>query len=57
VLAFTTIVACSGVEAIVVGVAIVKALALGVDALAGEGFLLLVAALLGLLFLVQSVAA
>jgi hypothetical protein len=47
----TTVVALSGVEAIVVVASVVEVLALRIQALAGEGFLLLVAALLGLLFL------
>jgi hypothetical protein len=54
VLASTTAVARSGVKAIVVDVAVAKALALRIHALASEGFLLLTATLLGLLFLVQS---
>jgi hypothetical protein len=53
----TTVVALSGVEVVVVDAAAVEALALRVHALAGEGFLLLAAALLGLLFLVQSTTA
>jgi hypothetical protein len=57
VLASTNMVACSGAEAVVVDITVAKALELGVHALAGEGFLLLIAALLGLLFLVQSTAA
>jgi hypothetical protein len=57
VVASTTIVSRSGAEAVVVGVAVAKALALGVHALASEGFLVLTVALLGLLFLVQSDAA
>jgi hypothetical protein len=57
VLSSTTVVACSGAEAVVVGVTAAKALALGVHALAGEGFLLLAIALLGLLFLIQTVVA
>jgi hypothetical protein len=48
----TTIAAHSGAEVVVVDVAVAEALALGVHALAGEGFPLLVVALLGLLFLV-----
>jgi hypothetical protein len=52
-IASTTVVMSSGVaEAVVVDVVVVKALTLGVHALAGKGFLLLTAALLGLLFLV-----
>jgi hypothetical protein len=51
----------SSVEAVVVVVVVVvvvaKVLALRVHALVGEGFLLLTAALFGLLFLVQSAAA
>jgi hypothetical protein len=50
----TTVVALSGAEVVVVDAAAAEALALRVHALAGEGFLLLAAALLGLLFLVQS---
>jgi hypothetical protein len=53
----TTIVALSGTEAVVVDVAVTEVLALRVHALAGDGFLLLITALVGLLFLVQSVAA
>jgi hypothetical protein len=53
----TTIVALTGAEAAEVVATAVKALALRVPALAGEGPLLLVAALLGLPFLVQSIAA
>jgi hypothetical protein len=52
VLASTIVVAHSGAEA----VAMAKSLALRVHALAGEDFLLLAIALLGLLFLVQSAA-
>jgi hypothetical protein len=50
----------SSVEVVVVVVVVVvvaKVLALRVHALVGEGFLLLTAALFGLLFLVQSAAA
>jgi hypothetical protein len=55
VVASTTVVASSGVvEALVVDVDVVEALVLGVHALASEGFLLLVVALIGLLFLVRS---
>jgi hypothetical protein len=51
--ASTTVVMSSGVaEAVVVDVVVAKALALGVHALTGKGFLLLTTALLGLLFLV-----
>jgi hypothetical protein len=57
VLSSTTVVACSGAEAVVVGVAAVKAIALGVHALADEGFLLLATTLLGLLFLIQTIVA
>jgi hypothetical protein len=46
-------VAHSSAEVVVVDVGVADVLALGVHALAVEGFLLLVAALLGLLFLVQ----
>jgi hypothetical protein len=46
-----------GEEVVVIVAAVVEALALRVHAFAGEGLLLLAAALLGLLFLVQSVAA
>jgi hypothetical protein len=52
----TTDVALSGMEVVVVDVAMVEALASRVHALVGKCFLLLVAALLVLLFLVQSVA-
>jgi hypothetical protein len=52
-IASTTVVMSSGVaEAVVVDVVVVKALTLGVHALADKGFLLLTAALLGLLFFV-----
>jgi hypothetical protein len=52
-IASTTIaVNSSATEAVLVDIAIVKALALGVHALASEGFLLLTVALLELLFLV-----
>jgi hypothetical protein len=57
VLASTTTVAHSGAEAVVVGVAAAKGLALGVHSLAGEGFLLLATTLLGLFFRVQSTTA
>jgi hypothetical protein len=53
----TTIAVLSGAEVAVVVATIEEALALRVLALAGEGPLLLVVAPLGLLFLVQSVAA
>jgi hypothetical protein len=53
----TIVVALSGVEAAMVVVAVAEALALRALALAGEGPLLLAAALLWLLFLVQFVAA
>jgi hypothetical protein len=56
VLASTNDEARSGLEAVVVGVAAAKARALGVHTLASEGFILLIAALLGLLFLVHSTA-
>jgi hypothetical protein len=52
-----TIVVLSGAEVVVVDAAVVEALALRVHALADEGFLLLVAALFRLLFLVQSATA
>jgi hypothetical protein len=57
VLASTTTVALIGVEANEVVAPTAEALALRVLALAGEGLLLLAAALLGLTFIVQSVAA
>jgi hypothetical protein len=59
VFASTTAVACSGAEVVVVDVdvGVAKVLAWGVHALVGEGFLLLAAALLVLLFLVQFVVA
>jgi hypothetical protein len=50
----TTAVVLSGAEAAMVVATIVEAFSLTVHALAGEGFLLLAIALLGLLFLVQS---
>jgi hypothetical protein len=53
----TTIAVLSGAEVAVVVATVVEALALRVLALAGEGPLLLAVAPLGLLFLVQSVAA
>jgi hypothetical protein len=53
VFASTTAVARSSAESVVVDVGVLEALALGVHALAGEGFLLLAVALFGLLFLVQ----
>jgi hypothetical protein len=53
----TIVVALSGVEAAMVVVAVAEALALRALALASEGPLLLAAALLWLLFLVQFVAA
>jgi hypothetical protein len=53
----STVVACSDGEVVAVDIAVAEALALRVHAVAGEGFLLLTAALLGLLFLVQSVVA
>jgi uncharacterized membrane protein len=53
----TTAVVLSGAEAAVVVATIVEAFSLTVHALAGEGFLLLTIALLGLLFLVQSATA
>jgi hypothetical protein len=53
----TTTATRSGAEVVVVDVDVMEALALGVHALAGEGFLLLTAALPGLLFLVQSAIA
>jgi hypothetical protein len=53
----TTIAVLSGAEVAIVVATIAEALALRVLALAGEGPLLLVVAPLGLLFLVQSVAA
>jgi hypothetical protein len=53
----TTVAVLFGSEAIVVAAPVVEVLALTVHALAGEGFLLLAATLLGLLFLVQSAAA
>jgi hypothetical protein len=53
----TTDVALSGAEATVVVAAAADALTLSALALVGEGPLLLAAALVGLLFLVQSVAA
>jgi hypothetical protein len=56
-LASTTIVVRSGVEAVVVDVAVAKALALGVHALADEGFILIAVALHGLLSLVHSTVA
>jgi hypothetical protein len=56
-LASTTTVVRSSVEVVVVDVAVAKALALGVHALADKGFILIVVALLGLLFLVHSTAA
>jgi hypothetical protein len=52
-----TIAVHSGAEAALVVVTVVEVLALRVLALAGEGPLLLTVSLLGLLFLVQSVAA
>jgi hypothetical protein len=52
----TAALAHSGAVVVVVDVAIAKALILGVHALASEGFLLLVVALIGLLFLIQSTA-
>jgi hypothetical protein len=51
----TTTMVFSGAEAVAVVVVAAEALALRVHALAGEGHLLLAAALLELLFLVQSV--
>jgi hypothetical protein len=57
VIASTTAVALTGVEAAKVVVAVAKALALRVPALAGEGPLLLATTLLELLFPTQSVAA
>jgi hypothetical protein len=57
VLVTTTVVAHSGAEVVVAGFDVAKVLALEVHALANEGFLLLIAALLRLLFLVQSIAA
>jgi hypothetical protein len=57
VLTSTTTVALVGVEANEVVAPTAEALALRVLALAGEGLLLLAAALLGLTFIVQSVAA
>jgi hypothetical protein len=53
----TDALARSGAVVVVVDVVVAKALVLGVHALASEGFLLLVVALLGLLFLIQSTAA
>jgi hypothetical protein len=53
----TTIAVLSGAEVAVVVATVAEALALRVLALAGEGPLLLAVAPLGLLFLVQSVAA
>jgi hypothetical protein len=53
----TTTATRSGAEVVVVDVDVMEALALGVHALAGEGFLLLTTALPGLLFLVQSAVA
>jgi hypothetical protein len=47
----------SGAEAILIVSTVVDVLALRAYALVGEGFLLLTAALIGLLFLVRSVAA
>jgi hypothetical protein len=44
----------SGAKAIVADAAVAEVLALGVHALASEGFLLFAATLLGLLFLIQS---
>jgi hypothetical protein len=49
----TTAVARSSVEAVVVDATVVEALALGIHALAGEGFLLLVALCLGCSFLLN----
>jgi hypothetical protein len=51
---FTTIVVLSGAEATMVVAAVAEALALRVHALAGKSHLFLAAALVGLLFLVQS---
>jgi hypothetical protein len=56
VLVSTTTVALAGVKAAEVVAAATEALALRVPALAGEGPLLLAAALLGLPFVVQSIA-
>jgi hypothetical protein len=53
----TTATVLSSAEAAVVVAAVANALELRVPALAGEGALLLVVALLGLLFLIQSAAA
>jgi hypothetical protein len=53
----TAIVMLSGAEAVVIVSTVVEVLALRAYALVGEGFLLLTAALIGLLFLVRSVAA
>jgi hypothetical protein len=53
----TTVVVLSGTEVIVDDAAVVEVLALRVHALAGEGFLVLAAALLRFLSLVQSAAA
>jgi hypothetical protein len=56
VLVSTTAVVLAGVKAAEVVAAATEALALRVPALAGEGHLLLAAALLGLPFVVQSIA-
>jgi hypothetical protein len=53
----TTIVVLSGAEATIVVAAVAEALALRVHALAGKSHLFLAAALVGLLFLVQSATA
>jgi hypothetical protein len=53
----TTLSSVEAVVVVVVVVVVAKVLALRVHALVGEGFLLLTAALFGLLFLVQSAAA
>jgi hypothetical protein len=53
----TTVVVHSIGEVVGVDVVAMEALALRVHTLASEGFLLLIVALLGLLFLIQSAAA